>query len=246
MSPDATRTPGRGAPSALATLREPSVEEASRWHKPRKNPPAVRMKTIVDVLMEDPTVRVVKRTDASAELVIDTGAGTTVRITIRPDEIDVRAGLVLLQREGKTASRAAYLDEVSSLVAMLQLGSGFYVFSDELIGFEPSGGCPACGVEVYEWQDECVLCNAKLHPPSPGEDEHDGRSRRVVEVLLRRRMIELVSPRGRRNVERTVSAFYAYGTATSDVLLGIFMDMADIAEVYCDEDDLHQVLFRIR
>jgi hypothetical protein len=204
------------------------------------------MKVLVDFLLEDAALRLVKRTEACAELLIDTGTGT-VRLTMRPDEFDLRAGPFLVKaREPDVQPPKRHQSLVADVVEMLQIGTGYYVYSDALVGFEPSGGCPACGIEVFEWQDECEACDAKLYPPVPGEDEHDGRSRRVVEVLLRREMIELASPRGRRNVERTISAFYAYGTAGPDVLLGLFMDMADIAEVYCDEEELYQVLLRIR
>jgi hypothetical protein len=79
-----------------------------------------------------------------------------------------------------------------------------------------------------------------------GEDEHDGRAQRVTDFLLRHEMIELVSPRGRRNVERTVSLYYAYNGANADVLHGLLMDMADVAELYCDAKDLHRVLGRIK
>jgi len=59
-------------------------------------------------------------------------------------------------------------------------------------------------------------------------------------------MVELASPRGRRNVEKTVSLFFAYDGDDPAVLLGLFMEMADLAEVYCDEVELGRVLRRIR
>jgi hypothetical protein len=58
--------------------------------------------------------------------------------------------------------------------------------------------------------------------------------------------MELASPRGRRNVEKAVAAFYAYASERPSVLLGLFMDMPDVAEVYCDEDLLYRVLHRIK
>jgi len=232
--------------NVLATLREPLPEAASRWHKPRQQPSAVRLKALLDFLLEDPTMRVLKRTDAVTELVADTGDGTSLRLSFGREHIDVRIGPFLLQPNQQPVAHTAYIDAVSALVEVLQVGSGFYVESDELIGFEPRGACPSCGVEVFEWQDTCELCEAPLFTLRPGEDEDDARAQRVVDVLLRRGMIELASPRGRRNVERNVAMYFAYGGMATGVLLGIFMDMADVAEVYCDETELSRVLVRIK
>lgn len=231
--------------SALATLREPSPDEASQWHKPRAGTAAARMHLLADFLAEDEAVRVVKRTDAGAELLFTAAGGVTLRVNLRPDVIDVRVGPFVVQSGTEPPPRDRYLDEASCLVEVLQLGTGFYVSSDELLGFDPVGACPGCGLEVYEWQDECGICDAKLHPLAAGEDEHDARARRVVDVLLRREMIELVTPRGRRNVEQTVSAFYAHGAAAPEVLLSLLIEMPDVAEVYCDASALRQALVRI-
>ena len=236
----------RATDTALATLREPLPDEASRWYKPRKAPPALRLKALVGFLVEDPTIKLVKRTDTATDLVVDTGEGTCLRVRVRTETIEVRVGPVLLKPDQAPMPHEEYLDEVSSFIELLQVATGFYVFGDELIGFDAKGVCPSCGLEVFEWQDGCEACEAKLHPLRQGEDEHDGHAQRVVEVLLRRHMIELASPRGRRNVERNVSLYYAYSGTDAEVLHGIFMEMADIAEVYCDAKDLHRILVRIK
>ena len=141
-----------GAP--IAILRDPTDEEASRWHKPRTKTAKVRMKLLVEFLGEDPTVKVVKRTDSGAELVVDTGNGTTLRLTLNDGAIEVRPGPCVLRSDQTPIPRAAYIDMIGELIEMLQVGSGFYVYSDELVGFDPRGACPKCGVEVFEWQDE--------------------------------------------------------------------------------------------
>jgi len=233
-----------GAP--LATLREPSPDEASRWHKVRNNPVAVRFKFLLEFLLEEPTIRLVKRTDAATELVADPGGGMTLRLTLREDLIEARVGPYAVEQGGEPLDRDAFLDDVSGLIEVLQLGTGFYVFSEELVGFDPIGACPACGLEVFEWQEECGICDAVLHVPRPGEDEHDSRAQRVVDVLLRREMLELACPRGRKNVERTVASYYAYAGTSIEALLGVLIDLADVAEVYCDEGELGRVLQRVR
>jgi hypothetical protein len=232
--------------TALATLREPLPSEASRWYKPRKSPASARLKVLADFLLEDETVRLVKRTEAATELVVDTGEGTSLRVTLRPDSIEVRLGPVLLQADKKPLSHDDYIDMVSSFVEVLQVGSGFYVYSDEMIGFDAKGSCPGCSMEVFEWQDECEICGAKLHVLRPGEDEHDAHAQRVVEVLLRRHMLELVNARSRRNVEKTVSLYYAYNGENPDILHGLLMEMPDVAELYCDAHELSRVIERIK
>ncbi len=231
--------------TALATLREPPPEQASRWHKGRKDPPAARLKLLRDFFLEEPTARLLKRTSTGTELLIDTGAGTSARVAFSRDTIEVRLGPFLVQEGQPPIPRDVVLDEISGIVEVLQAGTGFYVYTDELIGFEPTGACPGCGVEIFEWQTTCTVCDASVLVPRPGEDDHDARARRVVDVLLRRQMIELVSPRGRRNVEHVVSIFCDHGAAGPEALLALFMDMADIAEVYCDEAELRRVLRRI-
>jgi hypothetical protein len=232
--------------TALATLREPLPEEASRWYKPRKNAAAVRLKVLADFLLEDETVRLVKRSEKATDLVVDTGLGSSLRVSLRTDTIEVRLGPRLLQKEPDPRSHEQYLDEVSSFVEVLQVGSGFYVHSDALIGFDPKGSCPSCGMEVFDWQDSCEICDAKLHVLRPGEDEHDGHGQRVTDFLLRHEMLELASPRGRRNVERTISLYYAYNGTDAEILHGLLMEMADVAELYCDAKELQRVLLRIK
>jgi hypothetical protein len=234
------------ADTALATLREPLPDEASRWYKPQKAPPASRLKALVAFLVEDATVRIVKRTASATELVVDTGGGTSLRVRVDRDAIEVRVGPVLLQPDQPPMPHEDYVDAVSSFIEVLQVATGFYVFSDELIGFDAKGVCSSCGIEAFEWQDACESCEAKLHALRQGEDEHDGHAQRVVDVLLRRHMIELASPRGRRNVERNVSLYYAYSGTDADVLHGILMEMEDIAEVFCDAKELQRVLVRIK
>lgn len=229
--------------SLLCTLREPPPEEASRWHKQRAS--TARLDAIAKALARDPAVRQVKRVGGTTDVLLDTGRGTSLRLTIKGDCIEARSGPVLVGEE-QGPRHDVYLDAVSEIIEMLQVGSGFYVYSEELIGFDPSGACPACGMEVFDWQDQCEICDAALHVPRPGEDEHDGHAQRVVDYLLRRKMVELASPRGRRNVEKTVSLFFAYDGDDPAVLLGLFMEMADLAEVYCDEVELGRVLRRIR
>jgi hypothetical protein len=229
----------------LATLREPAPAEASRWHKARKSPARARLDLLINFLLEDQHVRLVKRTPTAADLVVDAGEGRTFRLGFRDEEVFVSVGPSVVATEAR-ASHETYLDCVCSFVDVIQLATGFYVHSDELLGFEPIGACPSCDLEVYEWQEQCEICSTKLHPVPAGEDEHDGRARRVVDALLRRKMIEIVSPRGRRNVEKTVSAFYEFGTAGPQVLLDIFVEMADLAEVYCDAIELKRVLCRIQ
>src|ERR1700723_3704605 len=101
---------------ALATLREPTPEEASRWYKPRKNPVASRLKLLIEFLAEDETIRVVKKAETGAELLVDTGAGTTLRLLFRPSEIDVHIGPFLIEAGKEPIARATYVDEVSSLI----------------------------------------------------------------------------------------------------------------------------------
>jgi hypothetical protein len=230
----------------LATLREPAPEEASRWHKPRKTPLGARLGALINFLVEDEHVKVVKRTGANADLVVDAGSGASFRLSFRDGVIEVRVGPSVVSGDDAPTLGPGYLDCVASFVEAIQLGTGYYVYSDDLLGFEPTGSCPGCGVENFQWQDTCDLCTTKLYPVQTGEDEFDGRSRRVVSVLLQRKMIEIATPRGRRNVEKTVAAFFEYGTAGPQVLLDIFVDMADIAEVYCDALELRKVLCRIR
>ena len=230
----------------LCTLREPSREEASQWHKPRKNTPAVRMQALTEFLLTDTAVQLVKRAEGATELLFDSGQGPSLRITIRLESIEARVGPFLVKGTDPQADHEAYNEAISGLIEVLQVSSGFYVYSDELIGFEPCGSCPGCGLEVFEWQGACEICEAKLHVPRPGEDEHDGHGQRVVDVLLRRNMIELASPRGRRNVEKTVSVFYAYDGGDPGILLGLLMELADVAEIYCDERELGRVLQRIK
>jgi hypothetical protein len=231
--------------SALAVLREPTAEEASRWHRPRKQPVLTRLRALSDCLEQEGNVRLVKRTAAGTELVVDAPGGTTWRVTFREEQITIQRGPALVPPEGAPVDAAVYLGDACALVEVLQLGSGFYVQSDELIGFDPVGECPACRMEVFEWQDACVGCAADLHPDPPGAVAEDARARRVVDAMLRHEMIELVSPRGRRSVERAVAAFYAMSGARAGVLLSIFMEMPDVAEVYCDESALFQILSRI-
>ena len=230
----------------LATLHDPSPEEASRWYKPRKKPVKARLKLLAEFLVEDPTIRFTKKTTGGGELFVDTGDGTSLRLTIAGESIEVRVGPAVLRPDQGRIKHAKYVEMISEFIEVLQVGSGFYVYSDELVGFDPCGACPKCGIEVFEWQDACEICDAKLYPPRPGEDEHDARAQRVVEVLLRRTMIELTSPRGRRNVEKTVSMFYAYGSTNPEALLTLFMEMDDVAEVYCEEEELETVLVRIK
>jgi hypothetical protein len=151
--------------NALATLRDPRPEEASRWYKPRKNAASARLKVLAEFLLEDDTVRLVKRSDKATDLVVDTALGSSLRVSIRTEleTIEVRLGPRLLQKEPDPRSREQYLDEISSFVEVLQVGSGFYVYSEELIGFDPKGACPSCGLEVYDWQEDCEVCEAKLH-----------------------------------------------------------------------------------
>jgi hypothetical protein len=231
--------------TALATLREPSHEQASRWHKARKDPPAARLRLLRDFFLEEPTARLLRRTDIATEMLVDTGTGTSARVTFGQDAIDVRVGPSLVQGDQPPVPRDVILDEISGIVEVLQAGSGFYVYTEELIGFDPIGACPTCDVEVFEWQTTCTVCDASVLLPRAGEDDHDARARRVVDVMLRRGMIELVSPRGRRNVEQVVSIFCDHGAAGPEALLALFMDMADVAEVYCDEAELRRVLRRI-
>jgi hypothetical protein len=207
---------------------------------------AERLKNLIEFLLEDSCARLLKRTAKATDILIDTGAGTSLRLSMLADAIELRRGPFVVKDGEGALSDEDYIDAVSAFVEVLQLGSGFYVYSDDLVGFDPIGECPKCTLEVFEWQDNCEICDAKLHVLRPGEDEHDGRAQRVVDVLLRREMIELTSPRGRKNVERTVSSFYAYGSGAPELLLSFFMDMADIAEVYCDEHELHRVLIHVR
>jgi hypothetical protein len=230
----------------LATLHAPDPEEASRWHKPRPDVLPARIQLVIDFFLEEPAARLLKRTSATTEFLIDSGVGTSLRLTIRPDTVEVRVGPCLLQGGEEPMARDEFVLHACGIIEILQLGTGFYVYSDELVGFDPSGACPECGIEVYEWQEVCVGCETKVQVPRPGEDEFDAHARRVVEVLLRRQMIELTCPRGRKNVERVVSTYFSCSTASAGVLLGIFMEMADIAEVYCDEVELRRVLWRIQ
>ena len=232
--------------SSIAVLREPSAEQASRWYKPRKQPALARIQLLADLLQQDEGIRLFKRTDVGADVVIEMAGGATLRVTMRPEQIDVRPGPVLVGATMTLEEQAIYRSELANLLQLLQIGSGFYVFSDDLVGFEPVGDCPACHIEVFEWQEDCEACSEKLYPLRPGEDEHDAHAKRVVDALLRRKMIELVTARGRRNVERAISAFYAHGNAAVEVLLGILIDMPDVAEVYCDEMQLLHVLARVR
>jgi hypothetical protein len=216
----------------------------SRWYKPRTAAVALRTKFVTDCVVQSTRSRVLSRAEGRTDLLVNGRGGETIRVAVFTDEIDVRMGPALVR--GAAPSPSDDDDpNVTELVQAMQIATGFYVYSDALVGFEPTGECPDCGVEVYEWQSECERCKACLRPCGVGADENELRAKRIVEVLLRRRMIELTTPRGRPNVERMVVAFLENEEATVRVLFRIFLEMPDIAELYCDEAELTKVLVYI-
>jgi len=229
----------------LAVLHEPTPEQASRWYRPRIPSVAARFDALTDFFQGESGVRVVKRSPGAAELLIDV-SGRPVRVRLHGAEIELRSGLSLIPAEPAALPSHRYLYdlEVAVLVEACQLGTGFYVYSEDLVAFEPSGDCSACHAEVFVWQEKCGFCSKLLYPD---EEDHEEHAKRITDFLLRQRMIELVSSRGRRTVERVVAAILNQPGATPDTLLHSFlMDLPDVAEVYCEERALFQVLYRVR
>jgi hypothetical protein len=166
------------------------------------------------------------------------------RITLTRTRFELRRRPALV-RPGGPLETSAELIQPSHFATILQMASSFYVFSDELLGFEPVGECASCRREVYEWQDVCLSCERPLYVPKPGEEPYSGRAKRVAAALLRHKMIELATPRGRRALETAIAAYYELDAPAPEALLSLFLDMPDIAEVYCDEVRLLYLLCRV-
>jgi hypothetical protein len=228
----------------IATLRTPYEDEASRSWKPRPLPVEEVIAAIVLGMRERGSLRSARVAGDTTHLLVDMPQGASVSLSLRRDAFEVRVGPRLVDAHTEP-STSDYLDRVSDLLEGLQVISGFYVFGDDLVGFDPAGACPGCGVEVFEWQHTCDDCGAPLLQPATGVDELDARARRLVQVMVRREMIELATPRARKVVEETVSAFLEHGRAGAGVLLTLLIETEGVAEVYCDAAELARVLRRI-
>jgi hypothetical protein len=232
----------------LAVLRPPSPQEASRWYRGAPELGQRHFDVLVETVLEMPGARLVKPGPCSVEVDVADVPGSApaspFRITLTPTRFELRRRPALV-RPGEPRNASAELIQPSHFATVLQMASSFYVFSDELLGFEPVGECAPCRKEVYEWQDVCLSCDRPLYPPRPGEEPYAGRAKRVAAALLRHEMLELATPRGLRALETAIAAYYELGTAAPDALLSLFLDMPDIAEVYCDEVRLLYLLCRV-
>jgi hypothetical protein len=232
----------------LAVLRPPTREEASPWYTGAPELGEGHLAAVVETVLEMPGARLMKRGPCCAEIDVADVPGAApappFRITLTPARFELRRRLELV-RPGAPRETRVELIQPSNFATVLQMASSFYVFSDELLGFEPVGECAPCRREAFEWQDFCLTCEHPLYERKPGEEPFSGRAKRVATALLRHKMVELATPRGRRALETALTAYYELDAPAPEALHSLLLDMPDIAEVYCDEARLFYLLCRV-
>ena len=115
------------------------------------------------------------------------------------------------------------------------------VFPD-LLGVDPDGVCPSCQIECFEWQDRCSACDAELERVDTVEIGEDALAKRFLAALLREELIELTTRRGAQSVESSLAAYLANGWTAPARLLGLLVELKEVAEVFASEDDIERLL----
>ena len=166
----------------LATLRPPTRDESTRAYRERVPPPPAALTSLLGLLDE------------------------AIVVEITPKEIRVLAHPL---EGGADAANVAAVRAVE----ILQLATGWYVFGPLEDGFAPVGECPACGFERFVWQKDepCRACGEAVHDEPAAEAKKpvtkEAIAEALVDTLLEKEWIELVSPSSRKALVRDVAEF---------------------------------------
>ncbi len=227
----------------LATLRPPP-----KTRGPARLP--FDLASLGMILVADDAARLLLNTDDRLEIAVDTGIGQSLSVTVMEGEIRIMAepddGAVQIGEEhgGPVKAEDTVTEEAASeLCCTLQGATGWHVESDHLLGFDPSGLCPTCHIECFEWQDRCAVCDGELEREDPTEDDDD-RARHLLQSLLQEELIELTTRRGARSVESSLSTYLANGWGSPVKLLELLVELKEVAEVFASEADLARLLTR--
>lgn len=230
------------AMTLLATLRPPPP-----LPPPRRARPALDLAARTAIALADEGARLILATAERVEIAVDTGTGHNLRLTLTPGETRIEGTLTGVVRRPDEEHGGSIEDDeddemeeaASAQVERLQGATGWHVTSDHLLGFDPSGPCPGCGLEGFEWQDRCSGCDAELEVDPDrvegGVDDADRRAQRLLQGLLREGLLELSTKRGASAVEGALAAAFARGRSSPERLLDLLTERVEVAEVYADE-----------
>lgn len=250
----ATKTPKPAKLSLLAVLAPPSAKEASRAYRQR----APGFPDLADMLAKIPSGRVLTKGPQLAKVGFDSGDGRNVLVTLRPQKMQLEAELreekVYDEEHGtweedETANDAV-IDLAGDLLGPFQAKTGWYVTSDHLLSFDPTGVCPSCGVECFEWQEKCAQCGGPVNEEDddePGEAASGGRyqkwARDLVAALLDGELLELSAKGSRKAVEATVEELLLKGVRTS-ALFARLLEHPAVEDILGDDKALREIVER--
>lgn len=228
----------------LATLRPPPSSP------PRPGRPAVDLAALSALVLRDDGARVLQSAPARIEIAIDVATGQNLAVTLRAREVRVEAPLTGSTRR-YDEEHGTWIDDdedsdledaAVALVESVQALTGWHVESKRLLGFDPSGACPHCQIECFEWQDRCSACDAELESVETPEDDADRRADRLLEALLREGLLELATKIAAKSVQSILAAHLANGWSSPAQLLDMLTERKEVAEVYADEADIARLL----
>jgi hypothetical protein len=239
--------------SLIAVLAPPSAEEASSSYRQR----APGFAALADMLAKIPSGRVLAKGPQLARVSFDTGDGRNVLVTLRPQKMQLEAELRDEKlydeehgawEEDDTANDAV-LDLADDLLSPFQAKTGWYVTSDHLLTFDPTGACESCGVECFEWQEKCAQCgepvNVDEDDDEPGTAGKGSRyqmwARDLVSELIDGELLELSSKGSRRAVEATLAELLSKGVRTS-ALFARLLEHPDVEDILGDDKALKEVV----
>jgi hypothetical protein len=248
------KTPKPAKLSLLAVLAPPSAKEASRSYRQR----APGFPALADMLAKIPSGRVLTKGPQLAKVGFDSGDGRNVLVTLRPQKMQLEAELreekVYDEEHGtweedETANDAV-IDLAGDLLGPFQAKTGWYVTSDHLLSFDPTGVCPSCAVECFEWQEKCAQCGA---PVNEEDDEEAGEAAKggryqtwahaLVGELLDGELLELSAKGSRRAVEATVEELLLKGVKTS-ALFARLLEHPAVEDILGDDKSLREIVER--
>ena len=129
------------------------------------------------LILANEGARTLRRTADSLEIAVDMGTGQNLGVLVREGEVRILTGHdddspQVDEEHGEAIEEdddSEGEDVAGSLISKIQAASGWHVESEHLLGFDPSGVCPACELECFEWQERCSDCDAELEGAEPRE-----------------------------------------------------------------------------
>lgn len=152
----------------IATLGAPAPEQRSPWYAVR--PTTLSLDGLAAHLVGAISgCRVNRSAPSEHTLVAGIAGGRDVWVVLRIGEARIEALPVPRTEEDEehggvvSSPDADDLEELAGQVAQaIQRATGWYLRSEQLFGFEPSGACTRCGTELFAWQDDCARCGAHV------------------------------------------------------------------------------------